>query len=370
MNRALEGPRGFLLGFLAALVSAIIVLGGFLLALTEGGQRIAFLPALASPTLTGSVPSPDRTTSEGTSPPPPATPVPGQPTFTASPTPEQRSPLPPTGTPAATPTSQQVVSNHCAATPSDWIRITVGAGDTLQIIASSYNVDLAELAAANCLPPDLSGSLPAGSEIFIPPEPPTATAHPTATQKTKTTFVCSPAPSSWVPYVVKKGENLFRIALRYGVSTWTLQYYNCIPNPNRILAGQVIRVPDVTTITPTPSDTPPPTEIPTGTFTATSPPPTAVPPSPVPPTPIPATPTLTATLPPTATFTWTPSPTPQPSPTFTATLAPSATPSATPLPTSSPTVAPTAVAPTATDTLTPALIAPSGSPPPRPMLTP
>jgi LysM repeat protein len=345
MNRALEGPRGFLLGFLAALVSAIIVLGGFLLALTEGGQRIAFLP---SPSV-GSVRSPDRTTSTPTdqaSPiptTPPATPAPGQPTFTASPT------LPASDTPPVTSSqaSSTVAGSQvpCAATPPGWIKIIVSAGETLESLASRYGIDAAELAAANCFPPGISGNLQGDTDIFVPPVQATATLHPTATQKPKTTFVCSAAPSSWVPYVVKKGENLFRIALRYGVSTWTLQYYNCIPNPNRILAGQVIRVPYVATLTPTPSDTPPPTEIPTSTFTATNPPPTAVPP--------------------TATFTWTPSPTPLPSPTFTASPAPSATPSATPLPTSSPTVAPTA-----TDTLTPALLAPSGSPPPRPTQTP
>jgi LysM repeat protein len=39
-------------------------------------------------------------------------------------------------------------------------------------------------------------------------------------------------------HVIKSGENLFRIALRYGVTVAQLQQWNAISNANQIYAGQ------------------------------------------------------------------------------------------------------------------------------------
>jgi LysM repeat protein len=44
-------------------------------------------------------------------------------------------------------------------------------------------------------------------------------------------------------YVVQRGENLYRIALRYNMSWLTLARYNGISNPSNIYAGQVLRIP-------------------------------------------------------------------------------------------------------------------------------
>lgn len=43
-------------------------------------------------------------------------------------------------------------------------------------------------------------------------------------------------------HTVLRGENLFRIALRYGTTVGHLQSLNGIPNANRIYAGQVLCV--------------------------------------------------------------------------------------------------------------------------------
>jgi len=43
-------------------------------------------------------------------------------------------------------------------------------------------------------------------------------------------------------YVVQYGDNLFRIARRFGTSVWALQQLNGIANPNRVFAGQVLCV--------------------------------------------------------------------------------------------------------------------------------
>jgi putative chitinase len=44
-------------------------------------------------------------------------------------------------------------------------------------------------------------------------------------------------------YVVQPGDNLFRIALRFNMSHLSLAQYNGIANPSNIRVGQVIRIP-------------------------------------------------------------------------------------------------------------------------------
>jgi putative chitinase len=54
-----------------------------------------------------------------------------------------------------------------------------------------------------------------------------------------------PAPPSpgATTYVVQPGDNLFRIALRYNMSHLRLAEYNGIANPSNIYVGQVLRIP-------------------------------------------------------------------------------------------------------------------------------
>lgn len=67
------------------------------------------------------------------------------------------------------------------------------------------------------------------------PVPPTAT--PTAGP------VATAAPTGEVVHVVQPGENLFRIALRYGTTVQAIASANGIANPALIKAGQVLRIP-------------------------------------------------------------------------------------------------------------------------------
>ena len=92
----------------------------------------------------------------------------------------------------------------------------------------------------------------------------TATALPPATSATPTpigpplTSVPSPInpPSGSAGiHVVQPGENLFRIALRYGLDTNTLARYNGIADPNTIYVGQKIRIPGYGSVTPPGSGT-------------------------------------------------------------------------------------------------------------------
>lgn len=82
-----------------------------------------------------------------------------------------------------------------------------------------------------------------------------------------------PAPTSTpvgeTLYVVKPGENLFRIALRFGMSTRRLAEYNGIVNPRLIYAGQTLKIPGGVAATATPVVPPPATAVPPPTTTYT-----------------------------------------------------------------------------------------------------
>lgn len=63
--------------------------------------------------------------------------------------------------------------------------------------------------------------------------------------------VATPAGSSEISYVVKRGETLAIIAKRYGLGVWDIADYNGIVRPDRIYAGQVLKIPVPVTPTPT-----------------------------------------------------------------------------------------------------------------------
>jgi LysM repeat protein len=87
---------------------------------------------------------------------------------------------------------------------------------TLSVVELSTNQGLPILVT-------LPGDQAAGTEVE-PPSP-----------------VVSPTPCNC--YVVKRGDTLYSIARRYGVSMWKLASYNHIRNPNRIYVGQVLYIP-------------------------------------------------------------------------------------------------------------------------------
>jgi len=257
------------LGFLAAVFSTALVFGSMLLALVEGGKRVAFAPVF-TPTNTFQI----------------ATPRPGEPTFTPTPSP----------TPTETPTPS------CAETPPDWIDYTVMSGQTLVAISQEYNIPLETLYDLNCLQ---SEGLIGGIVLKVPPERPPAIPTPTFTPRQPTATedepdkpkaspksqqACSGHPSGWVAYRIRQGDNLFRIALSYGLSTQVLMAANCL-RTTTIKVGQIIFVPGYPPSTPRPIATRvPPTPRPTSDVPPPSP---SEPPSPVPsepPSPVPSEP--------------------------------------------------------------------------------
>lgn len=120
---------------------------------------------------------------------------------------------------------------------------TVRQGETLYCIARAYGVDPMAIADANgVMTPNVI--LP-GLVLAIPDVPQTLPSGP----------ICAPqfsdAPESpvdpptgcrWL-HPVARGENLFRISLRYGVSMYAIAEANGISNLNLIYASQTLCIP-------------------------------------------------------------------------------------------------------------------------------
>jgi len=139
-----------------------------------------------------------------------------------------------TDTPTATPTETILPSTACSV-PAGWFQVSVGANDTLYTIAERYRTSTDQLSAANCL---TNLNPPVGSLIYVPPVP------------TVTVISCGPL-GGWVKtHRVQSGDNLFRIALSYGISYPQLQRANCMGSSTTIYAGQLLWVPNVPTLTP------------------------------------------------------------------------------------------------------------------------
>jgi len=126
-----------------------------------------------------------------------------------------------------------------SASPKSNIVHIVQAGETLYSIARRYGVDVNTIARYNgIVNPNY---LYAGQRLVIP-----------------TSKAPAPPPVSGNVHVVQAGENLLRIALRYGVDVWALARANNITNLNHIYVGQRLVIPR-TTPAPAPQPKPQPT---------------------------------------------------------------------------------------------------------------
>lgn len=115
----------------------------------------------------------------------------------------------------------------------------VQPGDTLNAIAQRFGVSLTTLVQVNYLYNVYV--LYVGQPLVIP------TAYTVAPVTTYPPAVTIPSTTtgsySGQTHVVQQGENLYRIALRYGISMSALIAANGITNPNLIYVGQVLRIP-------------------------------------------------------------------------------------------------------------------------------
>ena len=230
-------------GVIIALVSVILVIGGITLALSET-LPLQATPTPISPTVSLNFPTATFTVSASVS-------------ETSTVTLTQI--VTPSITDTLFPTNTLFVQPSCTP-PSGWVRILTRAGDTVYSLAQRYRVAAETLATSNCLS---SFDIPAGLALYVPAVP------------TVTVIPCGP-PTGYVRrYVVQPGDNLYRIALSFGVTYQQLQRANCMGSSTTIYAGQLLWVPNIPTHTPVPGVTiipefPTDTAAPIPTFTASN----------------------------------------------------------------------------------------------------
>jgi LysM repeat protein len=201
--------RQIILGLIIALASSGIIIGAFSLSFAEQG------PSTPAP-VTSTFSSPTRE-SFTASPGPTNTPILVTPTWTLT--------LPPTPV-------------DCPP-PQAWVPYLVQPGDTLDLLATRYNLTTQTISDANCL--GMTALLP-GSRIYLPPEP-TATVEIVS---------CGP-PHGWVTYTVKPGDNLYHLSQIYNITVPQLQLANCLGSSDLIIVGHTIYVPGWAPHTPTPT---------------------------------------------------------------------------------------------------------------------
>ncbi len=104
---------------------------------------------------------------------------------------------------------------------------------------------------------------PGPTQTSAPTTAPAGTSGPTPTQAPQTTTQPTQTPaatpsssSGGGTHTVQAGENLFRIALKYGLSYQALASYNGITNPSVIYVGQTLKIPT--------GGAPAPTAVPSG----------------------------------------------------------------------------------------------------------
>lgn len=102
---------------------------------------------------------------------------------------------------------------------------TVAAGENLYRIGLRYGVSWATLAQHNNL--TNPNNLRAGQVLNIP----------------GTAVVPISTPALETTYVVRRGDNLYRIGLIYGISWDQIAEANGIVNPNQVYTGQVLKIP-------------------------------------------------------------------------------------------------------------------------------
>ncbi|MBI5669802.1 MAG: LysM peptidoglycan-binding domain-containing protein [Chloroflexi bacterium] len=135
---------------------------------------------------------------------------------------------------------------------------TVRTGDTVGQLAALYGSTTPAIIQANGL--NQSAFIRVGQVLAIPvrvPNPATATPTPTsAVVIIVTATPVAPDTGGNLVYVVRPGDTLFRIAVRFNTTVATLARANGITNPNIIRIGQRLNIPTGGVIVPTP--TPPP----------------------------------------------------------------------------------------------------------------
>ncbi len=149
-----------------------------------------------------------------------------------------------TGETAATPSGLVTPTAFAPVDVAGGCTHTVASGDTLYRIAVKYEVTVAELKGAN--PQVTSDIIQPGDVLKIPNCTPTSGGNTGANVTQPTAEPAVPAtalPSGSQTYIVNRGDTLYTIGLKFGVTSKAIQEANNISNPDRISPGQELIIP-------------------------------------------------------------------------------------------------------------------------------
>jgi len=163
--------------------------------------------------------------------------------------------VPATETPSATPQVIVVTATQDFGTGGPVVgEYTVQRGDTLSSIARRFNTTVGTLVGLNGIANP--NQIFVGQVLDLPGTVETADPQPTAapddtdddteaeaTEESDSTEDTETGDETPATYVVQPGDNLFRIALRFGVSLTDLAAENNITNFNLIFVGQDLTIP-------------------------------------------------------------------------------------------------------------------------------
>lgn len=150
---------------------------------------------------------------------------------------------------AATGTTESAATPSGLVTPTAFAPVdtaggcthTVVSGDTLYRIAVKYGVTVTQLKEANSQSSDI---IQPGDVLKIPNCDGSGNTGSNVTQPTaEPAGPATALPSGSQTYVVKRGDTLYTIGLKFGVTADAIQKANNISNPNRINPGQELIIP-------------------------------------------------------------------------------------------------------------------------------
>jgi len=114
------------------------------------------------------------------------------------------------------------IPTNQSTNPSNMFMYTVKKGDSLYSIAKIYNTTVSEIIKLNNLK---STNLSIGQTLRIP----------------ETNITVTTMPPSFTSYTVKKGDSLYSLAKRYGISVDTIIMDNAL-NTTNLSIGQVLKI--------------------------------------------------------------------------------------------------------------------------------
>ena len=128
---------------------------------------------------------------------------------------------------------------------------TVQAGETIEGIADEYGVAMADVLAWNGKSPDqLVLEVGAVVLVYLPVAAEDSGDMPSPEVSPAPEKMPAPAPGAFDVYVVGPGDNLRRIAGRFGTTQQALIELNQIARPDHVEIGQKLKVPKLSTATP------------------------------------------------------------------------------------------------------------------------